>query len=274
MIGSEVIVVRIGIIGTGVIGGMLARAFGRLPDGQVTIFNRSVHKAEAIQRECSRIRIADSLPDLIATCDLILLCTRPADAMDVMKEIGPRLQPCQTLATTISQVPISVWEQQTTARVAKVIPSVTQNVQSGVVLICYGSRFEGYQEPFEALFGRIATPFIVDEEQLRISSDLASCGPAFLAHILTQWSIAASRVGDLSQAECEYILSHMLIGVGELLKSGYALSEIIRRVAIPGGITQLGLESLGNDVQEVFVRLHQTTSTGHPPKMAANSGNS
>ncbi|MCL6626705.1 MAG: NAD(P)-binding domain-containing protein [Alicyclobacillus shizuokensis] len=267
--GSEVIVVSIGIIGTGVIGGMLARAFGRLPEEQVIIFNRSVAKAEAIRRECSRIRVAHSLPDLVTASDLVLLCTRPSDAEEVMTEIGPGLRSSQTLATTISQIPLAVWEQQTAARVAKVIPSITQTVPSGVVLICYGSRFDGFQERFETIFGRIATPFVVEEHQLRLSSDLASCGPAFLAHILSQWSVAAARVGDLSQAECEYILSRMLMGVSDLLKNGFTLSEIIRQVAIPGGVTQAGIESLGADVQELFVRLHHATSGGHPSTVAA-----
>ncbi len=269
IMGSEVIVVRIGVIGTGVIGGMLARAFGRLPEEQVIIFNRSVAKAEAIRRECSRVRIAHSLPDLVTACDLVLLCTRPSDAKEVMADIGPALRSNQTLVTTISQIPIALWEQQTAARVATVIPSITQTVQSGVVLICYGSRFDGFQERFETIFGRIATPFVVEERQLRLSSDLASCGPAFLAHILSQWSVAAARMGDLSQAECEYILSRMLIGVSDLLKNGFTLSEIIRQVAIPGGITEAGIESLGADLQGLFVRLHRATNGGHPPTATA-----
>jgi competence protein ComER len=266
-----VIVLKIGIIGTGTIGGMLTRAFAGLPDGQVTVFNRTPQKADAISREYKQVRVASSLPDLVGVSDLIFVCTKPADAPSVLGEIGPRLRRDQTLATTISQVSMQAWEREVAARIVKVIPSITQTVCSGVILVCYGSRFDNAaQEQFEALLGQIATPFVIDEHQLRLSSDLASCGPAFVAFILSQWSTAAARTGRLSQAECEYVLSKMLIGVANLLQNGYTLSEIVRRVSVPGGITQQGIDSFGDDLSTLFARLHQVTGASQTPSPALN----
>lgn len=261
---------RIGVIGTGNIGGLLARAFAEVKDLELLIFNRSPYKAEAIAVDYPHVRTSNKVQDLIASCDIVFLSTKADDGVRFLKEFGDQLSPFQVLAVTISAVPLAQFESLTPARVVKVIPSIVQTKRSGVMLLCYGHRFDRPQmDTFEAAIQAVATPFAVEESQIRVCSDLTSCGPAFIGSLLLIWSEAAAETGRISRAEAEHLLCQTLIGVSELLKSGVTLNDILRRVTVPGGVTEAGLKAVESVAPHLFYQLHHATQrhshTPHEP---------
>jgi competence protein ComER len=257
--------VRIGVIGVGNMGKMLAKAFATEPNLEVRVFNRSPEKSVALTKECPDVKIAANKFDIVRHCDVIFICTKADDGRKVMEEIGPSLSPIQTLVTTISTIPCSTWEALTPARVAKVIPSIVQTVKSGILLVAYGSNFEETErEGFERLLRRISTPFVVDESQIRVTSDLTSCGPAFLSFLLREWAVTASHTGQLGSGDAEHLLRETLVGLANLIQSGMTFSDIIAKVAVPGGVTEAGLKCLHENAQDMFRNLHQATAQhGH-----------
>lgn len=253
---------NIGVIGTGNMGGMLAKAFSTHRDVTVRVINRTASKARHLHEENPVIKIASSLDELVEQSDLILICTKSADGLKLFEEIGPKLACTQILATTISSLPFERMESLTPALVAKVIPSITQTANSGILLISYGSRFEDDdQDGFERLLSRISVPFVVQESQLRVASDLASCGPAFVSVLLSKWADAATNTGKVSHGEAEFILSQMIVGLADLLKEGLTLSDVITKVSVPGGVTETGVASLNRNTKDLFVRLHEATQS-------------
>ncbi|KPV45608.1 pyrroline-5-carboxylate reductase dimerization domain-containing protein [Alicyclobacillus ferrooxydans] len=253
---------RIGIIGTGNIGGMLSKAFATAhPDAHITIYNRTRSKADRVAEGLSNVQVALSAADVANASDTIFLCTKPADGWAVLDDIGPRLESTQTLVTTISSIPLSEIEHMTNASVAKVIPSIVQSVQSGVILVTCGPTIkqDARNRLYQLLTSIASYPYEVTESQVRVCSDLCSCGPAFLSEMLVHWADAAAMTGQISADEAQLLLSNTVIGLANLLKSGKTFAEVITHVAVPGGVTETGILALRQDTPAVFQNLHQAT---------------
>lgn len=251
---------RIGVIGTGNIGSMIATAFASSPELEVFIYNRSREKAENVLRTAPRVRIAETAAELIETVNVVFLCTKAKDGQSLIKGVGSQFREDQVLVTTISTISALTWESMTSARVAKVIPSIVQTTLSGVILVHYGNRFErDTKNEFEQLLQRIALPYEVAEEQMRVASDLTSCGPALISFLLLEWSRMAAATGHISQHDAEQLLTQTTTGLSDLLQSGMTLRDVIRKVAVPGGVTEIGVQSLNQHAADMFKALHEAT---------------
>jgi len=259
--------VRIGIIGTGNMGGMLAKAFAADARLSVSVYNRSTSKAEQLVAQAPVIKLARSVEEIAESSDIIFLCTKSGDGICVMNAIGSRLSPTQSVCSIISTLLIAELETLTSARVAKVIPSIVQSVRSGVMLVSYSPRFDDEaMDTLELVLKRISIPFQVEESQIRLCSDLTSCGPAFISYLLSQWASAASATKQISHAEAEHLLCQTLLGTADLLRSGMTLSDILTRVTVPGGVTEVGLQTLRDKTSPMFRELHAcTASHAHSP---------
>ncbi len=252
---------QIGVIGTGNIGAMLARGLAVNPDTKVYVFNRTPRKASALAEANPDITVLTSARDVAKASDVLFICTKPCDSTAVLQEVSSCLGETQLLVGTISSWRLEEVESLTQAGVAKVIPSIVQRQRSGIMLVEFGPSLpESQQRQLEALLSTMSTPFVVTEDQLRVASDLASCGPAFLAYLLRQWAETAARTGKLSYAEAEHLLQTTLLGMAALLQDGMTLSDIIDRVAVPGGVTEAGINSLETTGTHVFERLHDATA--------------
>lgn len=260
---------QIGIIGTGHMGGMLATAFAKTAPDTIYLYNRSRHKAEAIAAGFEQLVVCDDWKTLVSRVDAIFLCTKAADGLALAKSFGPMLRSDQLLVTTISSVEIDHWRTMTDATPIKLIPSLTQSVHSGVVLISYprGTSLD-VRACLESKVSCIGEPCVIDEAQVRICSDLTSCGPAFLATICKQWAEAAGLTGMVETAQAEHLISQMVIGFADLLASGMSIDEVVRRIRVPGGVTEIGIEAMSDVPLQLFHRLHEETArhAHQPPK--------
>lgn len=252
---------RFGVIGTGNMGGMLAKGLATRGSVDVMIYNRTQFKAESLLADCPKLQLACNIPDLIRKSDVIIISTKANDGIEIMKTWGPMFSPTQTIVTTISSVPNQTWETMTPAKVAKVIPSITQSAQSGVLLVTYGERVdEQTRHQLDKCFKTFSTPFEICEEQIRVASDLASCGPAFISYLFMQWAEAAAETNRISAQDAQYLLTETLIGTADLLRNGLTLSDIVTKVTTKGGVTESGISILQLLCRNVFYQLHESTS--------------
>jgi len=254
--------VELGIIGTGSMGGMLTRAW--LSSGQAEhlhICNRTTAKADRLASEFpEKVRVHLTPAALAQAVDWIALCVKAEDARTLLPEIAPWMKRDGLLISTNSTLSLDELETTMACAAAKIIPSVTQSAGAGALLVMLGKRMQPPQiERLFTLLTAIGTPYEVAEKDLRIYSDMTSCGPAFLADWLYTWAQAAAKRG-VPEEKALKLLGDMAYGVGKLCASGYTLADIIHRVAVPGGITSAGLSVLREAQEGVFDRLFETTA--------------
>ncbi len=256
---------RLGIIGTGQIGGMLATAFAKTKLPQLMIINRTSNKAEILaQAFPEQIQVTESMESIIAHSDYLFLCLKSPDTRNWLAKWSGLLDDKKHLIITSSQIALSELEAQTSAQVAKVIPSITQASLSGYILYSLGQRTDAMTAAtLLALLSRIGIPLAINENDARIYADLTSCGPAFFSTIIQQMAAAAQQKG-VPRLTAESLIVEMMAGLAKLIKDhGYRLQDVIQKVSVPGGVTEAGVIILDQATPAMFIELFDATARRH-----------
>lgn len=248
---------KTGFVGIGSMGGMLVRALLRcraLAVESIWAVNRSEGKLTALAAEFPGIHLASAL-EIAANCDLLFLCLKAGDTASVLSHVYPQLHPGQLLVTTASQTSLQVLEDQVPCRVAKLIPSIPQEIGAGVALLMYGSRATADDRKLlEDLLGHISHPVVIAESWSRPAIGLASGGSAFVAYLLQ--SMAEEAVRSNPDFPPELALSLVQETASATLRlmaeANMKPEEVIRRVAVPGGMTEGGIEVLSHYVPQAW----------------------
>jgi len=259
----------IGIIGTGHMGGMLAAMLAETSGERILVFNRTPEKAALVAERHPHIAVARGLCEIAEACDTVVICTRAANGEQVIRDIGPRLLPKSLLLTTISTADLAAWQRLTPAIPVKMVPSLTQWAKSGVILVIYPETADqSTKRRVEDLLRPIGRPFSIADEQVRVASDLTSCGPAFWARLCLAWSNAAAATGALDSTEAAELIRDTAVGFARLLEAGWSFAEVVDAVCVPGGVTEAGLEAFAG-AEDMFAHLHRRTARfahGHQPE--------
>jgi len=255
---------NVGFIGTGTMGSMLIEAFiasKGLSPSEIAVSNRTFIKAEALANRYPGITAKKTNVEAIKDRSIVFLCVKPHEYKKVIDEIKTAVSPNQMIISITSPVLISHLESELNCKIAKVIPSITNQVRSGATLCIYGqSMTDSDRETLETLLSFISEPLRIDESYTRVVSDLSSCGPAFISFLLGQFIKAAVDETGIDPLEARRVASEMLLGTGLLLTQGGLTPEDVQnRVAVPGGITAKALQLLKCETNDVFNRLIRTT---------------
>jgi len=254
-----------GFIGIGSMGGMLVRVLlrsGVLSPEEVWAANRSPVKVDALAADFPSIHIA-SAKEITAKCHLIFLCVSAADAVEVLAQVDGKLYPDQLLVTTAAAIPLRLLENRVPCRVAKLIPSITQEIGAGVALLMYGTRFaQEDRNLLQNLLGRISKPVAITESLARPVIGLTSGGPALLAYLLQSMADEAVQSNaELSPGLARELVQETAHATTRLFSEGnMSTEEVIRRVAVPGGMTALALEILSQHVPQAWQTVFRKTA--------------
>ncbi|GAV12326.1 late competence protein ComER [Paenibacillus sp. NAIST15-1] len=255
---------KVGFIGTGSMGSTIIEALiqsGALEPSQLIASNRTRNKVQQLAAQYPGLQLASSNVETVQESDIVFLCVKPSEFKAVLNEIAQYVKPSLIIVSITSPVLISHLERQLSCKIAKIIPSVTNYVWSGASLCMYGSRIQTEDRLLlEQLMMSISRPVQVSEQYTRITSDISSCGPAFIAFFVQKWIEAAVEVTGIERNEAERLASEMLLGTGKLLtEGGFSLEHLRQRVAVPGGITAEALRLLDGELDGVFQQLIQVT---------------
>lgn len=234
---------------------------GALEPSQLIASNRTRNKVQQLAAQYPGLQLASSNVETVQESDIVFLCVKPSEFKAVLNEIAQYVKPSLIVVSITSPVLISHLERQLSCKIAKIIPSVTNYVWSGASLCMYGSRIQTEDRLLlEQLMMSISRPVQVSEQYTRITSDISSCGPAFIAFFVQKWIEAAVEVTGIERNEAERLASEMLLGTGKLLtEGGFSLEHLRQRVAVPGGITAEALRLLDGELDGVFQQLIQVT---------------
>lgn len=255
---------KVGFIGTGNMGKLLIDSFiqsSALSPSDIYITNRSKKKLFTIKKQYPDIQIVNSIPQLISQIELLIICVKPLEIYPILQIISNHIGVNQCIVSISSPIKVEQIETIVPCNVARVIPSITNQVQSGVSLITFGQSCSNtWQETIVGLFGHISLPLLIKDDITRISSDIISCGPAFLGFILEQYIDASTKKTQLSREQATKLVSEMIIGFGKLLEHNiFTLPVLIDKVCVKGGITGVGIDVLSSRLDGVFEELIEAT---------------
>jgi pyrroline-5-carboxylate reductase len=228
--------VKLGLIGAGNMASALARGIGE----PVLVHDIDAAKAEALASELGgeavpAARLADE-------ADVVVLCHKPQQLVEVAEEISPRAIASILAATTTTQIE----QAYPDTPVYRFIPNIPAEVRKGVLCYVPGSlAAEGPEKELLDMFGRAGTILRLDEEPLiEPAMALMSCGPAFMALVAESFAEAGTRHGLPRDDAMRMVVETMGGTAAYLAATGWDAEGLRARVATPGGATERGLVRL------------------------------
>ena len=238
-----------GFIGTGNMGGALARAASKTLSGsQILLSNRTAEKAAALAAELG-CRAADNAA-VAEGADYIFLGVKPQMMADLLSEIGPVLARRQSrfvLVTMAAGLTIARIRELAGGAypVIRIMPNTPASIGEGMILYACG---EGVTKDEETAFldamagaGRLSP---LPEKLIDAGSAVSGCGPAFVDLFIEALADGGVACGLPRAAALEYA-AQMAAGSAKLiLESGKHPGALKDAVCSPGGTTIQGVRKL------------------------------
>ncbi len=239
-----------GFIGTGNMGGALARAVRRRLDGsRILLANRSPEKAGLLAEALQAKAVKNE--DVARQADYIFLGVKPQMMEGMLKEIGPILAQREksfvlvTMAAGLTIDRIRELAGEKAYPVIRIMPNTPVSVGEGIVLYsCSDNVTEENRRLFLEVCGDAGSFSAIEEGKIDAGSAVAGCGPAFVEIFLEAMADGGVACG-LSRAQALQFAAQMMAGTAKLaLETGQHPGVLKDAVCSPGGTTIQGVRQL------------------------------
>ncbi len=238
-----------GFIGTGNMGGALARAARRTLSGdQILLANRTEAKAASLAKALGA-RLSDN--DTIAgSADCIFLGVKPRMMAELLAQIGPVLAGrrdrfllvTRAAGLAIEDILRMAGGQYPTIRI---MPNTPCSIGEGTILYaCSPDVTEAEKGAFLEAMAGAGRLFPLPEELIDAGSAVSGCGPAFVDLFLEALADGGVACGLPRAAALELAAQTAAGSAKLLLESGQHPGVLKDAVCSPGGTTILGVRAL------------------------------
>ena len=237
-----------GFIGTGNMGGALARALVRtVSPSNVYLNNRTPAKAEALAAELGAR--ADTAAHIAAACDYIFLGVKPNLIAGVLAQLAPTLAQRTDKPVLVSMaagVTIAALEQAAPGcPILRIMPNTACAVGAGLTL--YDANALLTKPQLDAFLTDMAASGRLEalpEHLIDAGSAVAGCGGAFACLFMESLADGAVTCG-LPRDKARRYAAQMVLGTAQLaLQSGQHTAAMKDAVCSPGGTTIAGVRAL------------------------------
>ena len=194
----------------------------------------------------------DSLmPDnnaLVAGCDVLLLCVKPADAVSVLRDVAPGLRG-RPVISVAAGVPLADLQAATGlgTPLVRAMPNTPALVGHGATAYALGTTAtEEHAALAERLFGALGDVHRVDERLIDAVNGLSGSGPAYVFTVIEALADGGVLMG-LPRPLAASLAAQTVLGAAAMVKQTGQHPALLREaVASPGGTTIAAIEALEN----------------------------
>ena len=241
---------RLGFIGTGNMGGALARAAAKAESNEIFLANR--HEEEAV-------RLAAELGGWVcnnyeaACCDYVFLGVKPRGMGELIRSLRVTLEQRKrnkesfvlvTMAAGTSIKQVQNWAGDIYP-VIRIMPNTPVAIGEGTILYCCSDTVtEAQEKGFLAAMSQSGLLVPLSENLIDAGSAVSGCGPAFVCMFLEAMADGAVACG-LSREDALRLSAQTMAGTAKyLLESGKHPGQVKDEVCSPGGTTIQGVRRL------------------------------
>lgn len=245
---------NVGIIGYGSMGKMLADKFA-LRGETVYVSTRTREKLESAP---AALHVCGSNTEAAYASEIVFVCVRPVDLLEVIKEIDEVVSEDSLIVSLNGSVSFETISKVTSKKAAKVIPSVTAEIDRSQTLVTYNASVtEEDKEKIKNLLGVIGNVIELPENEMGMGSELVSCMPGFIASMFDVVCESAKKHTSIPEEQIVNMVLNTMSATGDLmLQKDMSFKDVVGRVATKGGITEVGTkvvyEELPDTMDELF----------------------
>jgi pyrroline-5-carboxylate reductase len=240
---------RIAILGAGQIGEALIT--GLLSSGWRTAseLSASARREEraAELRERYGVAVTLSNAEAAAGAALVVIAVKPQDIETLLGEVGPLLQPEQTVLSIAAAIPTAAIERHlgTGVPVVRAMPNTPATVHEGIAGICAGAHAgEEHLTLAEEALRHLGAVVRVSEPYMDAVTAVSGSGPAYFA-LLAEAMIEAGILLGLSREISTQLVVQTMLGTAKQLRDlGMHPVELREMVTSPGGTTIAAIREL------------------------------
>ena len=239
----------LGFIGTGNMGGALARAACKsIPSDQIFLANRSEEKAKALA-EILDCRVTDNAA-IAQNADFIYLGVKPQMMAEMLADIAPILAERESRFILVSMAAaLTIADIQEMAGgmypVIRIMPNTPSSIGEGMILYtCCKSITKTEEKLFLDSMSGAGRLAAIPESQMDVGAAVSGCGPAFVDLFIEALADGGVACG-LPRKQAMEFAAQMVIGSAKLvLESGDHPGALKDAVCSPGGSTIQGVRAL------------------------------
>lgn len=239
---------KIGCIGTGNMGGALARAIGKSGHSlYLSDFYRE--KAEALAAEIGANTKACDTNEILAQCDMIFLGVKPqmlpALAEELREGLSARSTPVCLVSMAAGVSLARLAELFGKHSLIRIMPNTPAAVGAGMILACLGDMASDFDRTLLcSVLENAGRLDVIDEKLIDAASAVSGCGPAFVCQFVEAMADGGVRCGLPRDKALIYAIE-TLKGTAQLLReSGKHPGTVKDEVCSPSGSTIEGVTAL------------------------------
>jgi pyrroline-5-carboxylate reductase len=240
---------RVAILGCGKIGESLLAGLlssGWREAGEVVATVRREDRVGELRGHYG-IEVIRSNPEAVAGAGLIVVAVKPQDIEALLGEVGPLIQPDQTVLSVAAAIPTRAIESQLGAPVPVVrsMPNAPAVVHEGIAGICAGSHAgEEHLALAEECLSHLGRVVRVPERYMDAVTAVSGSGPAYFA-LIAEGMIEAGLLLGLSREVTTQLVVQTMLGTAKLLRDEHIHPvELREAVTSPGGTTIRAIREL------------------------------
>ncbi len=245
--------IKVGFIGTGNMGGALARAAAKSGKFEIMLADKATDKAEALAGEIGASAV-DSLT-LAKACEVIFLGVKPniiPAAIDEIKEAvtDSALIVSMAAATDIAKIEACFGRE---VAVIRIMPNTPAMVGEGMILYSPNLAAESKTALFLEIMEKAGTCDRLDEKLIDAAACISGCGPAFVYMFIEALADGGVECG-LPRDKAMLYAAKTLKGAAEvILATGEHPGVLKDAVCSPGGTTIEGVLALESGAMRATV---------------------
>src|SRR5579859_870368 len=213
--------VRIAVLGTGKMGGILLQAFLKQNLFAPDHIHATVAHGERALALSTQWGVDVSTDNLAAAqqADLILLGVKPFQVPDLVAQIRPALTKDKTIVSFAASVKTSAIEEAAGIEISviRAMPNTPSALGAGIAGLCRGRFVKPEQmELAQRIFETVGRSVIVDEKHMDAVTGLSASGPAYIYIIIEALAEAGVKVG-LPRDTATQLAAQTVFGAGKMV---------------------------------------------------------
>ena len=240
----KVAVLGAGKIGEALIAGLLSS--GWRDAGEISASTRRRERVEEL-RERHGVDATQSNAEAAAGAALVVIAVKPQDIETLLGEIGPLVQPEQTVLSVAAAIPTAAIERHLApgVPVVRAMPNTPSTVHEGIAGVCAGAHAaDEHLALAEEALRHLGGVVRVSEPLMDAVTAVSGSGPAYFA-LLAEAMIEAGILLGLSREISTQLVVQTMLGTAKQLRDERIHPvELREMVTSPGGTTIAAIREL------------------------------
>ncbi|MEO5716577.1 MAG: pyrroline-5-carboxylate reductase [Luteolibacter sp.] len=241
---------KLGVIGCGKMGTALVQGAiraGVVKSEDVTGCDPFAGSREAFAK-ATGAKVTTDIAEAAAASDVLLLCTKPQDALSALADAARAAAGKERLVISIAAgLTLAALESAVPEnfRIIRTMPNTPALVGKGAAAFCLGTRATAADgESAQSLLAAVGLAVQVPEKLMDAVTGLSGSGPAYIYVVIDALADGGVRVG-IPRADAVKLAAQTVLGAAAMvLETGEHPAVLKDMVTSPGGTTIAGLAEL------------------------------